>query len=149
MFEYLEHDKDLDSVYNFINSYSVYEFNAAKSVPGEIVDGQTQYLDSVSDLRNDIFTLQGEINSEDSTYWMVAPTNAEWNRMVEEYVPYFNYHNQVAKRDSLVFASPRMSIIGGTIFSRTRNTDAALRITIMFPLKKQLQGACIRWGEYD
>ena len=77
VFEYLEHDKDLDSVYNFINSYSVYEFNAAKSVPGEIVDGQTQYLDSVSDLRNDIFTLQGEINSEDSTYWMVAPTNAE------------------------------------------------------------------------
>ena len=127
VFEYLEHDKDLDSVYNFINSYSVYEFNAAKSVPGEIVDGQTQYLDSVSDLRNDIFTLQGEINSEDSTYWMVAPTNAEWNRMVEEYVPYFNYHNQVAKRDSLVFASPRMSIIGGTVFSRTRNTDVALR----------------------
>ena len=127
VFEYLGHDKDLDSVYNFINSYSVYEFNASKSVPGEIVDGQTVYLDSVSDLQNDIFDMQGEINSEDSTYWMVAPTNSEWNRMVEEYVPYFNYHNQVPKRDSLVFASPRMSIIGGTVFSRTRNTDAAFR----------------------
>jgi len=29
------------------------------------------------------------------------------------------------------------------------NTDVTAKLTIMFPLKKQLQGACIRWGEYD
>lgn len=29
------------------------------------------------------------------------------------------------------------------------NTDFTAKITIMFPLKKQLQGACMRWGEYD
>lgn len=29
------------------------------------------------------------------------------------------------------------------------NTDATARITIMFPLKKQLKGACMNWGEYD
>ena len=29
------------------------------------------------------------------------------------------------------------------------NTDATVKLTLMFPLKKQLQGACIRWGEYD
>lgn len=29
------------------------------------------------------------------------------------------------------------------------NTDITAKMTIMFPLKKQLQGACIRWGEYD
>jgi hypothetical protein len=29
------------------------------------------------------------------------------------------------------------------------NTDAAAKITIMFPLKKQLKGACMKWGEYD
>ena len=29
------------------------------------------------------------------------------------------------------------------------NTDAMAKITFMFPLKKHLQGACIRWGEYD
>lgn len=29
------------------------------------------------------------------------------------------------------------------------NTDATAKITLMFPLKKQLQGACMRWGEYD
>ena len=29
------------------------------------------------------------------------------------------------------------------------NTDVTAKITILFPLKKQLQGACMRWGEYD
>ena len=29
------------------------------------------------------------------------------------------------------------------------NTDATVKVTLMFPLKKQLQGACMKWGEYD
>ncbi len=29
------------------------------------------------------------------------------------------------------------------------NTDVTAKVTIMFPLKKQLQGACMKWGEYD
>ena len=29
------------------------------------------------------------------------------------------------------------------------NTDVTAKVTLMFPLKKQLQGACMRWGEYD
>lgn len=29
------------------------------------------------------------------------------------------------------------------------NTDANVRFTLLFPLKKQLKGACMRWGEYD
>lgn len=29
------------------------------------------------------------------------------------------------------------------------NTDATAKITILFPLKKQLKGACMNWGEYD
>lgn len=29
------------------------------------------------------------------------------------------------------------------------NTDATFKVTLLLPLKKQLQGACMRWGEYD
>lgn len=29
------------------------------------------------------------------------------------------------------------------------NTDASVKLTVLFPLKKQLKGACMRWGEYD
>ena len=29
------------------------------------------------------------------------------------------------------------------------NTDASVKLTLLFRLKKQLKGACMRWGEYD
>lgn len=29
------------------------------------------------------------------------------------------------------------------------NTDFTAKITFLFPLKKQLKGACMKWGEYD
>ena len=35
------------------------------------------------------------------------------------------------------------------LMSYRLNTDATARITFLFPLKKQLKGACMRWGEYD
>ena len=127
VFEYLGHDDDLDSVYRFLNSFSVYEFNDAKSVPGEIVDGQTVYLDSVSELRNTVLQRYGLINSEDSTYWMLCPTNSEWRRLVGEYEPFFNYANSVNQRDSLIYANTRLAIISGAFFSRTINSDEALR----------------------
>ena len=127
VFEYLGHDAELDSVYRFLNSYTVYEFNDAKSVPGEIVDGQTVYLDSVSDLRNILFEQYGLINSEDSTYWLLCPTNSEWSRLVERYEPYFRYAKNVAKRDSMAYANTRMAIIGGAFFSKTRNPDVAFQ----------------------
>jgi len=127
VFEYLGSDNDLDSVYQFLNSYSVYEFNESKSVPGGIVDGQTVYLDSVSDLSNIMFTTLGKINAEDSTYWMIAPVNSEWTRMVNEYEKYFNYDKTVNRRDSLQYANARMGIVRGTVFSRTTNPDAAFQ----------------------
>lgn len=127
VFEYLGHDSELDSVYQFLNSYTVYEFDETKSVPGEIVDGQTVYLDSVSVLVNPLLNALGLINSEDSTYWMVCPTNAEWSRLLAEYEPYFNYPNNVARRDSMFRVGTRQAIISGTIFSRTVNPDVAFR----------------------
>ena len=127
VFEYLGHDTDLDSVYQFFNRYSVYEFDENKSVPGEIVDGMTIYLDSVSRLNNPLFNELGLINSEDSTYWLIAPTNEEWKRLVENYQPYFNYHNNVSKRDSLVYTKTRLAIMDGAFFSKTLNKDEALQ----------------------
>ena len=127
VFEYLGHDEELDSVYQFLNSFSVYEFNDAKSVPGEIIDGITHYLDSVSELNNSFLSKYGLINSEDSTYWMLCPTNSEWHRLVQEYGPYFNYPGSVAKRDSMVYANTRQAIIAGAFFSRTVNPDAAFQ----------------------
>ena len=127
VFEYLGIDNETDSVYQFLNSFSRYQINETKSVPGEIVDGQTVYLDSVMDFSNILFSSLGELNAEDSTYWMVAPTNNEWNRMVEEYEPYFFYDALVEQRDSMQHMNSRLAILKGTVFSRTQNPDEAFQ----------------------
>jgi len=129
IFEYLRKDADLDSVSNFFYSNHFYhhEFIPGRSIAGGIIDGKTFYLDSVFVQRNDLFNfLDAELNEEDSTYWMVAPTNTEWKKLLDEYQPYFNYDNQVRFRDSMMYTSPRLAIMRGTIFSRTLNTDAHL-----------------------
>jgi hypothetical protein len=123
--ECLDMTEGLDSVYQFINSHSTYEFDETQSVPGEIIDGLTHYLDSVTVFSNDLLTKYGLINSEDSTYWMVAPVNSEWNRLVDEYQPYFNYPNNTAGRDSMVYTNTRVAIVCGSIFSRTNNPEVA------------------------
>lgn len=127
VFEYLGNDAELDSVYSFLSSHNVYEFQPDKSVAGGIVDGQTVYLDSVSILQNDLLKQIGELNSEDSTYWMLAPVNSVWEQKVAEYESYFTYAANVAKRDSMQYVNARLALIGGGVFSRTNNPDAAFR----------------------
>ena len=130
LFEYLRKDADLDSVRSFLYNGLHYrkEFNASASVEGGIDDeGRTVYLDSVWNQRNDLYSEIGRIGSEDSTYWMIAPTNEAWAKMVEEYTPYFNYDKNVdnllskGDRDSLVYTNIRLAIMKGTAFSRTIN----------------------------
>lgn len=143
VFEYLRKDADLDSVANFLYSYNIYEFDASQSVPGEIIDGKTHYLDSVKYLRNEMFRVLGNIASEDSTYWMVAPKNEVWKDLVEEYEPYFNYDNSVNKRDSMVHVMSRLAVLCGSVFSRTFNTDAQIRdsarSTLCVPYERRLR----------
>ena len=131
VFEYVRKDSDLDSLYNFLYSDRFYrkEFLPEKSVAGDIVDGKTVYLDSVFRQQNDLFDrefLSANLNIEDSTYWMIAPTNEVWKNLVEEYSKYYNYDDAVADRDSLVYTNPRLAIMKGAVFSRTTLTDAML-----------------------
>lgn len=127
IYEYLGIDNDIDSAYAFLNSFSNYEFNESESVPGGIVDGQTVYLDSVVTLRNSMFDTFGQINNEDSTYWMLVPTNDQWTKLLDEYLPYFNYANTVSKRDSMQQTNARKAILSGTVFSRTINPDKSFQ----------------------
>lgn len=136
LFEYLRKDAELDSLRSFFYNGMFYrlEFQPEQSVAGGIVDGKTVYLDSVFQAKNDLFGgdfLDARLNSEDSTYLMVAPTNRVWKQLVEEYTDYFNYDNTVEDRDSLIYTNTRMGIVKGTVFSRTFNSDAVLRDSAM------------------
>ena len=136
VFEYMRRDAELDSLYSFFYNERFYrkEFQASKSVEGGIVDGRTIYLDSVFRQQNDLFDsqfLNARLNNEDSTYWMLMPTNEAWRKLVNEYQNYFNYDNTVDKRDSVFYTNTRMAIMKGTAFSRTINTDAMLQDSAM------------------
>jgi len=129
LFEYMAANELIDSVGNFLNHFTTDEFYPALSVAGGIEDGKVWYLDSVTYLRNELFSYTqinrqaglGLIQSEDSFYRMVIPTNDEWNRMVAEYTPYFKYDDGVLRHDSMQWAETRMNILRGTAFSATRN----------------------------
>lgn len=121
VYEYTGQDSELDSVYNFLSKYNEYVFDASQSVPGEIKDGKTHYLDSVTVLNNPLFNKVGFINREDSAYWMLAPTNSEWDRLTKEYDNYFIYDKSVSNRDSMQYTNSRMALVGGGIFNANEN----------------------------
>jgi len=133
VFEAFRKDHDFDSLYNFLyNSHFYYKvFLPEQSVAGSIVNGKTQYLDSVFAQRNELFSFLGQINSEDSNYIMVAPTNEVCAQLISEYEQYFDYPENYEERDSMAYTLPRLAMVYGTTFSRTFNTDASLKDSAM------------------
>ena len=133
VFEAFRKDHDYDSIYSFMyNSHFYYKvFQPSQSVAGSVVNGKTQYLDSVFTQRNELYSYVGLINSEDSDYIMVAPTNAVWKQLIDEYQTYFDYPEKLTDRDSMAYTQARLAIVEGTTFSRTFNTDAALQDSAM------------------
>lgn len=117
VFEYIGQNGLSDSLNTFLNSYSIYEFDAGKSVVGDIVDGKTVYLDSVFHLTNSLLREYGQINREDSNYLALVPTDRVWRELYDEYINYFNYNDLTVKRDSMVRTYTRRAIADGTIFN--------------------------------
>lgn len=151
VFEYLRKDNDLDSVASFLYSSRFYrnEFQADESVPGGLENGKTVYLDSVFTQVNELFGgqfLYARLSAEDSTYWMLAPTNQVWRQLIDEYQQYFVYDKKVEDRDSIAYTNSRLAIMKGAIFSRTMNGDAALRDSAMSTVAAQGSVRSAYWG---
>ena len=133
IFEAFRKTPDLDSVSSFLFNPYYYKkkFDASSSVEGGIDElGRTIYLDSVFYQSNTLFRTLGQLNAEDSLYWMLAPTNEAWNKMLDEYSQYFKYHSRAASLlngvgdfDSLVYTNTRLAMLQGTSFSYTFNKD--------------------------
>ncbi len=147
--EQLDKVEGLDSLAAFFDFYNEYEFIPELSVPGGIVNGQTVYLDSVTRLENELFYYVGLLNDEDSTYWMVAPTNDVWNTLIDEYTTYFNYDDKVAKRDSLQYLYSRLAIVRGTVFSATVNPDETIYDSVKSTNAMHYRSRYLQYGNYD
>lgn len=151
IYEYLRRDADLSNLSDFIYEYSLDEFDASASVPGEIVDGKTQYLDSVTNLVNEFLEkrLGALLNNEDSTYYFVAPTNEVWDNLIAEYETYYQYDSQVKGRDSLMYNYPRLSLLLGTAFSKTQNPEKSIKDSVMSTNACEYSYRKLLYGSYD
>lgn len=133
IFEQIRKDSELSGVASFLYDTKFYKtkvFSASSSVVGGLDSlGRTVYLDSVFYSQNELYSYVGRIAAEDSTYWMLLPTNDVWESLVEEYSKYFVYAPAAANLleegdlDSLTYTNTRLAIMRGTAFSKTSNYD--------------------------
>ncbi|MCD8317493.1 MAG: hypothetical protein LUC45_00925 [Paraprevotella sp.] len=111
-------DDGLDSLYNFFESWNQEELDESASVPGGVVNGKTEYLDSVMYEYNSAFNEYGRIDSEDSLYWLLAPTNKVWRENLDKFKPYFTYHsNRAEEGDSLQDLYAKLFMVSSEFFN--------------------------------
>jgi hypothetical protein len=166
IYEYIKRDtggdEGLDSLSNFLYKYHFTDFQAKESTPGEIVDGKLQYLDSVTTVRNEILDewLKAKLDSEDSSYYAVLPTNKAWKEQYEVNKFFFKYvHNSQSPdtvvsselRDSFEYVLPRYNIIAGAQFSRTANPKLGVEKvdSVKSPLATKYGYRKLTYGSFD
>ncbi len=115
--EYTELQANMDSLTAFLTDYDEYELDEDASVPGGVVDGKTVYLDSVTNLTNEMLTKYGYIQREDSTYYLIVPTDDVWKAEYDKYHQYYNYTSAINNGDSLANVETRKNIISGRFFN--------------------------------
>ena len=121
IWEQLAKVDSLSEINSFLKSFNVNYFDQDASVQGPIVNGQITYLDSVVTLRNEWFNRIGYLAREDSSYYMIAPTNKAWRQMYEKALTYFAYPSNKAGGDSLQRLNAATAMCRHLVFSRAIN----------------------------
>lgn len=141
VYEYIQSSTETPKLTAYFERYDTTFFDANLSTQGPIIDGQVTYVDSVTYTTNNLFASAFDdngnirygvgvpLNSEDSLYVMVLPTDQAWNEAESIIKPYFNYlseyENKVEKdgkntkvnKDSMQVVQTEMSIVNNLIFS--------------------------------
>lgn len=110
---------DMSSIGTFLRQYEWDEFDPNASVSSGIIEGVPVYVDSVIYERNHMLENIGLINAEDSTYWVVAPSTAGWQRAWDATVGYFAYDSSVQKADSIQKFWTNRALLDDAIFNMT------------------------------
>ena len=124
LFEALCDLPDMSEIGKFLRLYNEDYFDETASVSNGMVDGLPVYVDSVIIEKNDLLEAWGglgKINSEDSAYWVVAPTTAAWKQALETAKSYFVYDKNLndTVRDSLQNYYAHRALLEDAIFNLT------------------------------
>lgn len=117
LYESMTDRPEFSAVGNFLRVYDEDYFNEDASISSGLVDGLPVYVDSVISERNRMLERIGLINAEDSTYWMVVPTRAGWDKAYNEAASYFIYDAKVPKRDSVQYYWTNRALLEDAIFN--------------------------------
>jgi len=116
IYEALTEINEFSPIGDFLKAYETKTLDISSSVPSGIVDGQTVYVDSVMNTYNMLLDDFGPIDSNDSTYWLLAPTKTAWNDAYTTVSSYFNYAYVLGK-DSLQSYYTNHSLLEDLIFN--------------------------------
>ena len=116
-------------------------FDDNASVSNGVIDGVPVYVDSVVYELNPMLSSLGELESEDSTYLVVAPTTEGWNQAYQEVSEYFKFDQTVDNRDSLQQYYTVHALLEDAIFNMTdqKSVNDSL-ISVPFISANQLYG---------
>jgi len=112
----------LDSLATFIKSFDKYTLDEQSSVEGGVVDGQTVYLDSVTNLSNQMLSRYGLIQREDSDYILIAPTNEVWEKEFNRNKQFYQYSSNVNMSDSLSNVLSQGAIFNYRFFNMSKTS---------------------------
>lgn len=100
IYEALANMDQFKSMGNFLRGFEKDSLDEEKSLSSGLVDGVPVYIDSVLIEKNAMLDGFGYINSEDSSYLMVAPSATGFTEAYDSIAKYFNYA-YINKADSL------------------------------------------------
>lgn len=77
-----------------------------------------------------------------NNYYFLVKVDASYNyNLINSYTK--------AEQDATVTNVLGVGYIEPSLLGKRFITDGTIKATVLFPLKKQLKGACMKWGEYD
>lgn len=118
LYEYLTTDSTYSGMGKFLTKFEQEELNETASVEGGLDEaGNIIYVDSVMTWYNNLLYSFGRINSEDSTFRVVAPTKLAWDAAYAKVSKYFNYPINVIGRDSLQDYWTNYSLMRDMVFN--------------------------------
>lgn len=116
----------IKEVSDYILSYNDTTLDTRSSVPGPIVNGKQTYLDSVFTITNTLTTrLRARIDSEDSTYTILLPTDDAYKTYYDKVKNFFAFQ-EMKWQD--VTSTEKTS--GYTEYTITENTSSSTQIAV-------------------
>jgi uncharacterized surface protein with fasciclin (FAS1) repeats len=109
----------------FLSSFQIDSLDEEASIVSgiDLVTGTTIYVDSVLIETNRLFGSFGQIDSEDSTYHMVAPAKAGWDEAYTKVSKYFVYPTTTTGADSLGRFYTNYSLMKDLFFNWTMQSS--------------------------